>query len=415
MRQLDEMLSSEAVTLVRVLEQIRREGPISQIEIGQRLGLGRAAINIHVKKLQAQQIIIPVGSNDDQAMGRPRVLLDLNREGKAVLGISLDAPRLSGAIMDFSNRIIHEQTINVGDVSDFASLEVYVLQLVKNLSLKADQAGMDLYSACFAVPGVLEPGTGRVVNYVNMPAANGLDVKELINRLLGIPAYVVPLGAALYWGGLEANQNEQSIFHVIWDMGVGMMFGRGYEIGLKRYTKYDVMSVTGGLRDIGHATLHPNGKLCSCGRRGCLEAYLGGMAITHKWNERHQRTALSFNQLIALAEKGEPRAIEMFSRNAKRLGQKLGWMFTVHQPLYIKLSGQIPDAVKQVRSAFWEGVQSHIGENNTTKFDYVGDAHSLGLVGSCRLALHVRFNKPLLEIVSDDNAYEMSHVCLSMG
>ena len=103
MRQLDEMLSSEAVTLVRVLEQIRREGPISQIEIGQRLGLGRAAINIHVKKLQAQQIIIPVGSNDDQAMGRPRVLLDLNREGKAVLGISLDAPRLSGAIMDFSN------------------------------------------------------------------------------------------------------------------------------------------------------------------------------------------------------------------------------------------------------------------------------------------------------------------------
>lgn len=414
MAQLDDMLENEAVTLVRVLEQIRREGPISQVEIGQRLGLGRAAVNVHVKKLLAQQIVIPIG-NQEGAMGRPRVLLDLNRDGKAVLGISLDAPHLSGAIMDFTNRIVVTRSRGVGDVASVEDLAARISELVGELLLEADKRGLDLYSACFSVPGVMEPGTGRIINYVNMPAANRLDVKQVLGALLDVPIYVVPLAAAAYWGGLEPEQADQPIFHVTWDLGVGLMFGRGFEIGFKQYKKRDVTAVTGGIRDVGHTMLRPNGRRCHCGRRGCLEAYFGGRAITDAWNARSGAPPVTFTQLMHLAGEGEPGVVQLLTRQARRLGETLGWVFAVHQPGYIKLSGQVPDAAPFTREAFWQGARRRIGEDTSVAFDYLGDARSLGLCGSCRLALHVRFNKPLLEIVSDDKVRESASATVVVG
>ena len=405
MAQLDDMLENQAVTLVRVLEQIRREGPISQVEIGQRLGLGKAAVNVHVKKLLAEQIVIPVGSQEG-GMGRPRILLDLDRTGKAVMGISLDAPYLSGALMDFNNQILVTRTVDVSQVESLKELTDALLELVSELKRESQDRGLELFSACVSIPGVMEPGTGRIINYVNMPAANGLHAKHVLGLLLDVPVYVLSVAAAVYWGGLEPEQATQPIFHVTWDLGVGMMFGRGYEIGFKQYKKREIMAVSGGIRDVGHTTLRPDGRLCHCGRRGCLEAYFGGYAMTQAWNERSNKPAISFSGLMELARSGEPGVVEMLTRQARRLGETLGWIFAVHQPGYVKLSGQIPDAAPFVREAFWKGVCRRVNQTTPMNFSYLGDVRSLGLGGSCRLALHVRFNKPLLDIVSDDEVRE---------
>lgn len=401
MAHLDDMLENQTVALVRVLEQIRREGPIAQVDLGKSLGLGRAAVNVHVKKLLAQRIVIPVGSQEG-GMGRPRILLDLDRSGKAVLGISLDTPYLSAALMDFSNQIIVRRTIPVGSVSSVTELSEAILSLVRELQDEASKRDLELFSACFAVPGVMEPGTGRIVNYVNMPAANGLDIKKVLGVLLDIPVYVVPLTAAIYWAGLEPEQADQPVFHVTWDLGVGLMFGRGYEIGFKQYRKRDVMAVTGGIRDVGHTPIRPDGRLCRCGRRGCMEAYFGGWAMVESWNARHPEKPVTFAQLLELASAGHPQVVSMLTRQARRLGETLAWIFALHMPGSVKLSGQIPDAAPFVCDIFWQAARRRMGDNNVTSFSYLSDVRSLGLEGSCRLALHVRFNKPLLEIVSDD-------------
>ncbi len=405
MAHLERILENETVTLVRVLEQIRREGPISQVEIGQKLGIGRAVVNVHVKKLVADHIVVPTG-NREGATGRPRVLLDMNREGKGVLGISLDAPRLSGAVMDFSNRIVFKRELDLSEETAADGVAKRVLELVRILVAEAGKRSLELFSACFSVPGVMTPGTGKIINYVNMPAANGLDVKQVLRTLLDVPIYVVPLAAASYWGGLEPDQAETPIFQVTWDLGVGLMFGRGFEIGFKHYKKRDVTAVTGGIRDVGHTVLHPGGRRCYCGRRGCLEAYLGGRAITDRWNARSGKPPIGFTQLMHLARSGDPGVAALLTRHARRLGDTLGWIFAVHQPGCVKLSGQVPDAAPYAREAFWQGVRRRIGDDLPVAFDYLGDVRSLTLNGSCRLALHVRFNQPLLEIVSDDEARE---------
>ncbi len=416
MPQLDHILENEAVTLVRILEQIRREGPISQVEIGRKLGLGRAAVNVHTQKLIAQRIVIPTGGQvRGRRMGRPQVLLDLAREGKAVLGISLDSPNLCGAIMDFSSRIVVEHHLDVSDVTSHEVLAERIEALVKQLMAAAKDQSLEIYSVCFSVPGVLEVGTGRILNYVNMPAANGLDAKRVLEGMLGVPVYIVSLGAAIYWGGLESDQADQHIFHVIWDLGVGVMFGRGYEIGFKEYGHTPGM-VSHNLRDVGHTTLWPGGRRCYCGQRGCLEAYLGGRALNDRWNQQHRDAPLSFTQLLKRAGSNKRDELNLIARNARRLGQTLGWIFAVHQPRHIKLSGQIPDAVPVARDAFWDGVCRRMGGvPGDISYDYVGQTRSVELLGSCRLALHVRFNKPLLDVVSQEGSINNSSSTIVVG
>ena len=193
---------------------------------------------------------------------------------------------------------------------------------------------------------------------------------------------------------------------MIWDLGVGMMFGRGFEIGFKEYRRH-AKSVNSNIRDIGHAVLWPNGKRCYCGRRGCMEAYLGGRAITDRWNAQHPDEELVFSGLLNLARNDDSRCLKLISRHARRLGEALGWIFAVHQPSYIKLSGQIPDSAPIARDAFWHGVTRRMGDGaNRIQFNYVGDTRAVQVVGSCRLALHVRFNRPLLDMVSADDTSE---------
>jgi predicted NBD/HSP70 family sugar kinase len=401
--QLDHILEKEAVALVRVLEQIRREGPITQIDISRRLGIGPAAVNVHIKKLVDQRIVIPTGKFEREGgLGRPRALLDLAREGKGVLGICLDSPNLSGAVMDFSSRIVVERRVNVGDVESYVSLADRVRELVRQLLQEAKKLSLEIFSVCFSVPGVVEMETGRILNYVNMPAANGLDAKRVLGELMDVPVYVVSLGAAIYWGGLVAEQADKHICHVIWDLGVGMMFGRGYEIGFKEYGS-EPGQIASNLRDIGHTILWPNGKECHCGRRGCLEAYLGGRAIVDRWNRANPQDPLTFSRMLERAGQGKGVELNLIARNARRLGETLGWIFAAIGPRHIKLSGQIPDAVPVARDAFWDGVSRRMGgAPKAVEFDYVGDTGSVELRGACQLALHVRFNKPLLDVVGQD-------------
>lgn len=416
MGHLAHILENEAVALVRVLEQIRREGPISQIELGRKLGLGPAAVNVHIKKLMDQQIVVPAGqSKRTGGLGRPRMLLDLAREGKAVLGISLDSPRLSGAIMDFSSRIVVEEHVNVSDVDSHVALAERVRDLVAKLLREARKLSLEIYSVCFAVPGVLELETGRILNYVNMPAANGLDAKLVLGELLDVPVYVVSLGAAIYWGGLSSDHEDKHICHVIWDLGVGMMVGRGYEVGFTEYGS-EPGEIATNLRDIGHAALWPGGERCHCGRRGCLEAYLGGRAIVDRWNRRHPDSPLSFTQMLDRASQGKGEALNRIARDARRLGETLGWIFTALQPHYIKLSGQIADAVPVARDAFWDGVTRRMGGvPQGVEFEYVGDTRSVALRGACQLALHVRFNRPLLDVVGQDAASNRHSSAIVVG
>jgi predicted NBD/HSP70 family sugar kinase len=350
----------------------------------------RLLINIYAKKLLKDGVVCPVGQVET-GVGRPQTLLDFDRQRNGVVDICLDYPRLNGGLADFSENIVEMISEDISDVKTLAELEKTFVDLLRRLVNISQTKKITLHSVCFATGGVTDVVSGRILNHVNFPLANGLDPHRLIGSILKVPAYVTPLGLSIYWGALEPKDENRRIFHVIWDLGIGTILGNGHDVKLNEFTKAKGNNLSRSLSDIGHAIWKRGGNLCHCGQQGCLEAYFGGWAMMRDLGETDWKRFLkrATDQDIAVKE--------IVTRCAQQLGSELAWIFTVYQPCKVRISGELPDTGEWVFDAFKEGLEDRLGKELAENLEpeYAKDFTILQVKGSCRIAYQLSAN-PLL-------------------
>ena len=114
--------------------------------------------------------------------------------------------------------------------------------------------------------------------------------------------------------------------------------GRGVGLGIvldgKLYT-----GAHGGAGEFGHTLVSPDGPLCACGKRGCLEMYISDPALI----ARAREAGLEINEiqaLVDLAEAGSPQAQALLADAGDLLGRSLANLVNVLVPQLIILSGE---------------------------------------------------------------------------
>ncbi|MBC8239245.1 MAG: ROK family transcriptional regulator, partial [Alphaproteobacteria bacterium] len=145
----------------RVLDSIRRRGPISRVEIADACGLSRSAVTGVVQGLQQEGWITEMpeaangAGNGETGRGRPRVNLDMNPGAAHVLGVKLSLHRMSVAVTDFRGDVLHTTTLpfNGSQHPDIAAdmIEVGVRRCLFEAGVnKARVLGL-----CVAIPGYI--------------------------------------------------------------------------------------------------------------------------------------------------------------------------------------------------------------------------------------------------------------------
>lgn len=119
--------------------------------------------------------------------------------------------------------------------------------------------------------GPMEPG-GTTVSPLNIPAWTGFPLRERLARLTGLPVYVDndAKALALGEGWVGAARGTRAFIAMVVSTGVGggiVLDGRLLE------------GAAGNAGHIGHVIVEPDGRVCGCGARGCLEAEASGTAI----------------------------------------------------------------------------------------------------------------------------------------
>jgi predicted NBD/HSP70 family sugar kinase len=108
-----------------------------------------------------------------------------------------------------------------------------------------------------------------------MPGWHGFPIRERMQALWGKPVRLLndaDLGA-LGEHAFGAARGLQDMVYI----KVGTGIGAGFLLGGHVY-----LGATGAAGEIGHITLDPEGPLCTCGNRGCLEAMAGGAALARR-------------------------------------------------------------------------------------------------------------------------------------
>ena len=92
--------------------------------------------------------------------------------------------------------------------------------------------------------------------------------------------------------------------------------------------------------ELGHVTVERGGRLCACGDRGCLEAYLSERAVEAQLGERGV-TAVGYEGAAALAAIGDPAVLAVLGDAGTRLGRALADVVDLLDPECIVLAGSL--------------------------------------------------------------------------
>jgi glucokinase len=142
-------------------------------------------------------------------------------------------------------------------------------------------------------PGAVDPAAGVLLHAGNLPGWEGpYPLAEALSRRVKVPVF---LGndvqvAVVAEARLGAGRSYRSLLGVWWGTGVG----GGIYLDGRRWTG------RGAAGEIGHIVVRRGGARCSCGRRGCLEAYAGRAAM-----ERKARKAVARGEKTRLFESME--------------------------------------------------------------------------------------------------------------
>jgi len=162
-----------------------------------------------------------------------------------------------------------------------------------------------------AFPGFLD-GAGRVLPGVYLPGFVGMDFVDTLGPLMGErPMAVVPDVAAAALAETAATGCAGRLLCVCLGTGANAaLVADGVVVDL----------AAGCLGDAGHVVVDPDGPMCTCGGRGCLEAMCSGRALAR------DGTPLGFVDAAAVCEAAramDPRATDLIERAGLALGRAL--------------------------------------------------------------------------------------------
>jgi predicted NBD/HSP70 family sugar kinase len=267
-------------------------------------------------------------------------------------------------------------------------------ELVKELLKKTKKAAPNLMGVGVGLAGIVDSGQG-LVRQSPFFGWNDVPLRELIQSKINVPVYVDndvnTLTFAEKWFGAGRGINN---FLVV-------TFGRGIGLGIVVNGQFH-HGTRGSAGELGHTVVHPGGEICACGKRGCLEMYASEPAMLRQSAEAYKQGRLTSlpatpEEMVALANKGETGAQEIFAHAGQLLGQSIANLINIFNPERILINGEGVRAGKwlfdPMQAAIDENTMPSLRQDVSILVEPLGD--DAWARGAASLVLHELFESPI--------------------
>ena len=216
---------------------------------------------------------------------------------EAILAIDLGATSFRVAVVDRRGNIASRHR---ADTNTHEGQQRVLARLSEAGRLVMDQApNRRVVAVSVAAPGTVDPTQGVLITPPNLPNWRNVPLKKVMEGEFGMPVLVNNDAtlAALGEHQFGAGRGRKHMVYLTWSTGIG---GGGIVDGAL------LLGAKGLAGEPGHMIMEPEGPLCGCGNRGCLESVASGTAIARMAQEALARGEAS---LIASLTKGQSSSI----------------------------------------------------------------------------------------------------------
>ena len=263
------------------------------------------------------------------------------------LGVDLGGTNIAVGLVDENMNLVAKKSTPTGADRHAEMIVDDIAMLCKGICADNGIALSDIACIGIATPGIANTATG-VVEYANNLPFKKFPIADLLKARVNVDNVKIANDAnAAAWGEAVAGAAKGSSNNVMITLGTGV--GGGIIIDNKIYAGFNS---AGG--ELGHIVIEVDGVQCSCGRKGCWEAYSSATALIRMTEEKiAECRAEGRDSLMLKADKvsgrtacdamraGDAAAKEVYDKYIKYLASGLATIINIFQPEIISLGGGV--------------------------------------------------------------------------
>ncbi|WP_216853654.1 ROK family transcriptional regulator [Phytoactinopolyspora halotolerans] len=335
---------AENATQAKALKLLRDEGPLSRVQLADRLGVSRTTIGSELNRLSELGLAENAGPAASRG-GRRSTLVDLSPNLRFV-GVDIGATSISVAITDGRLAVLGKRLHVPVDVR-LGPERVLGSALALAHEVRAELGIQRVTGVGIGVPGPVDFHSGVPVSPPIMPGWHGYPVREAVSRELGCPVLLDNDVNLMALGERHAGVAKSVPSFLFVKIGTGI--GCGIVTGGELYRGVD-----GCAGDIGHVRVEEFGPTCACGNSGCLEAFFGGSALARDAMAAVRsgrspvlaslldgREQLSAEDVAHAVAQGDPYSVQLIRDGGHRVGWALASLVSFFNPGLIVIGGRV--------------------------------------------------------------------------
>jgi glucokinase len=263
------------------------------------------------------------------------------------IGVDLGGTKIAAGIVDEEGKIVKKASVPTGRTRESAEIVNDLCMLVVNLVKEYGISEKDIYSIGIGSPGTHDRENGIIV-YNNNLSFRNVRIKEELQKHINVPVYLENDAncAAIAENVAGAAKGMDSA--VIITIGTGI--GGGVIIDKKLFTGSNGIGA-----ELGHTVIELNGEQCTCGRKGCWEAYSaapGLIKATRKAAEKNPQSKIhelcggdldiiDAKTAFDAARMGDEAGIAVVDKYIEIFAEALSNMINIFQPNVIVIGGGV--------------------------------------------------------------------------
>lgn len=257
-----------------VLNLLRTHRVTSRIELVHATGLSKATISEIVDQLTVQGFVRTVGRGEASS-GRPPIMLEFDPQARLAMGIHVGDTISQVMLTDLDARPLKALTAAPASGSPEDAI-ASVLPLIQQLQHEVPRE--KLLGIGIGTPGLVDSARG-IIQMAPDLGWHDVPIVASVQTQVGLPVYAVnrAKASALAEAWCGSGRNIDNLVYL--SISTGIAAGIVVDGQL-----YRGVSMSEG--EMGHITILPDGPLCPCGNRGCLQTLAAGPALLAHARER---------------------------------------------------------------------------------------------------------------------------------
>jgi predicted NBD/HSP70 family sugar kinase len=324
-----------------VLNLIRKSEPISRREIADRTGLSFQTVTNITQGLLHSGVIQEGLELRGNGVRQSRSV-QINPNAAYAVGIHIDRAKLRLVLTNFKANVLWREEIMLAADQSARSIHLLIPTIVDRAIAETGIAREQLLGLGLAVPGPLDIEAGCLLNVPNLNDWANHPIRSELEELLNLPVVLDEDVTAIVLGEQWCGWGTEHLNVLYLYVGIGIGLGIVSNGHALRGWK-------GNIGQIGHIQIDPDGPLCHCGKRGCLEAFCTADAILRDariaaLNREHSagpNLPVLPQRIEDVVAGDDPAFKEVIERAAKRLGGALGEAVAILDPELVLLGGEM--------------------------------------------------------------------------